>query len=65
MPHLQKTPYDPDRDFAPISLVALVPFALVTHPPFPAANAKEFIAHLARIRTSTRSRLRARAHRRT
>jgi tripartite-type tricarboxylate transporter receptor subunit TctC len=46
MPHLQKTPYDPNRDFAPISLVALVPFALVTHPSFPAANAKEFIAHL-------------------
>ena len=46
MPHLQKTPYDPDRDFAPISLVALVPFALVTHPSFPATNAKEFIAQL-------------------
>src|SRR5207245_2969812 len=29
-----------------ISVVALVPFALVTHPSFPAANAKEFIAHL-------------------
>ena len=27
MPHLQKTPYDANRDFAPISLVALVPFA--------------------------------------
>jgi len=23
-----------------------VPFALVTHPSFPATNAKEFIAHL-------------------
>jgi tripartite-type tricarboxylate transporter receptor subunit TctC len=46
MPHLQKTPYDPERDFAPISLVALVPFALVTHPSFPATNAKEFIAEL-------------------
>src|SRR5882672_2551606 len=44
MPHLQKTPYDPERDFAPISLVALVPFALVTQPSFPAANAKEFVA---------------------
>ncbi len=46
MPHLQKTPYDPAKDFAPVSLVALVPFALVTHPSFPAANAREFIAHL-------------------
>jgi tripartite-type tricarboxylate transporter receptor subunit TctC len=46
MPHLQKTPYDPAKDFAPVSLIALVPFALVTHPSFPASNAKEFIAHL-------------------
>jgi tripartite-type tricarboxylate transporter receptor subunit TctC len=44
MPHLQKTPYDPDKDFAPISLVALVPFALVTQPSFPASNAREFVA---------------------
>jgi tripartite-type tricarboxylate transporter receptor subunit TctC len=46
MPHLQKTPYDPSRDFAPVSLIALVPFALVTHPSFPANNAREFIAVL-------------------
>ena len=46
MPHLQKTPYDSNRDFAPISLIALVPFALVAHASFPANNAKEFIAHL-------------------
>jgi tripartite-type tricarboxylate transporter receptor subunit TctC len=44
MPHLQKTPYDSAKDFAPISVVALVPFALVTHPSFPANNAKEFVA---------------------
>jgi tripartite-type tricarboxylate transporter receptor subunit TctC len=44
MPHLQKTPYDPEKDFAPVSVVALVPFALVTHPSFPANNAKEFVA---------------------
>ena len=44
MPNLQKTPYDPIRDFAPISVVAAVPFALITHPSFPAANAKEFVA---------------------
>jgi tripartite-type tricarboxylate transporter receptor subunit TctC len=46
MPHLQKTPYDPARDFAPISVVALVPFALVAHPSFPANNAREFVAHV-------------------
>ena len=44
MPNLQKTPYDPLKDLAPISLIALTPFALVTHPSFPAANAREFIA---------------------
>jgi tripartite-type tricarboxylate transporter receptor subunit TctC len=44
MPNLQKVPYDPLKDLAPISQVAAVPFALVTHPSFPAANAKEFVA---------------------
>src|SRR6266550_9136573 len=44
MPNLQKTPYEPLNDLAPISLVAMTPFALVTHPAFPASNAKEFIA---------------------
>jgi tripartite-type tricarboxylate transporter receptor subunit TctC len=46
MPHLQKTPYDTSNDINPVSLIALVPFALVTHPSFPANNAKEFIAHM-------------------
>ncbi len=44
MPNLQKTPYESLRDFAPVSLIALAPFALVTHPSFPAANAREFVA---------------------
>jgi len=44
MPHLQKTPYDPGKDFAPVSLIALVPFVLVTHPSFPASDLKGFIA---------------------
>ena len=44
MPNLQKVPYDPLKDLAPISLIASVPFALVTHPSFPASSAKEFIA---------------------
>ena len=44
MPHLQKVPYEPLKDLAPISLVASTPFALVVHPSFPANNAKEFIA---------------------
>jgi tripartite-type tricarboxylate transporter receptor subunit TctC len=44
MPVLQKTPYDPLKDLAPVSLIARVPFALVTHPSFPAADAKAFVA---------------------
>ena len=43
-PNLQKLPYEPLKDFAPISLISAAPFALVTHPNFPAANLKEFIA---------------------
>ena len=46
MPLLQKTPYDPQKDFAPVSLIATVPFALVTHPSFPANNAQEFVAQV-------------------
>lgn len=44
MPHLQKVPYEPLKDLAPISLVASTPFALVVNPSFPANDAKEFIA---------------------
>src|SRR5258706_5980254 len=44
MPNLQKIPYDPLTDLAPVSLTNAVPFALVVHPSFPASNAKEFIA---------------------
>ena len=44
MPNLQKVPYEPLKDLAPISLVAATPFALVVHPSHPASNAKEFIA---------------------
>jgi len=44
MLHLQKVPYEPLKDLAPVSLVAATPFALVVNPSFPAANAREFIA---------------------
>jgi tripartite-type tricarboxylate transporter receptor subunit TctC len=44
MPNLQKTPYDSLKDFAPVSLIALAPFALVTNSSFPAKDAKEFVA---------------------
>ena len=44
-----KLPYDTLRDFAPVSLVALSPYVLVTHPSLPVRNVKELIA-LARKR---------------
>jgi tripartite-type tricarboxylate transporter receptor subunit TctC len=39
-----KMPYDPVRDFAPVSLVTQVPNVLVVHPSVPARNVKELIA---------------------
>jgi tripartite-type tricarboxylate transporter receptor subunit TctC len=39
-----KLSYDPQKDLAPISLVATVPNVLVTHPSVPASTLQEFIA---------------------
>ena len=39
-----KLPYDSVRDFTPVTLVALSPNALVTHPTVPARNVKELVA---------------------
>jgi tripartite-type tricarboxylate transporter receptor subunit TctC len=39
-----KVPFDTLRDFAPITMVASGPFALVVHPSVPAKSLKEFIA---------------------
>jgi tripartite-type tricarboxylate transporter receptor subunit TctC len=39
-----KMPYDPVRDFSPISLVAESPFVLIVHPSLPARSVKELIA---------------------
>jgi tripartite-type tricarboxylate transporter receptor subunit TctC len=43
-PHLQKLPYDPVRDFEPVSLVAALPFVLVAHPSLAAKSVSELIA---------------------
>jgi tripartite-type tricarboxylate transporter receptor subunit TctC len=40
----KKLPYDPDKAFAPISLVAELPLAMMVNPSLPARSAKEFIA---------------------
>ncbi len=39
-----KLPYDPVKDFAPISLVVQAPFLLVVHPSVPARSAKDLVA---------------------
>lgn len=45
-PLLQKVPFDPVRDLAPVANVVLAPFVLVSHPKVPAQNAREFIAYV-------------------
>jgi len=46
---VKKLPYDPVRDFAPISLIAVLPQIIVAHPSLPANTLQELIA-LARKR---------------
>jgi tripartite-type tricarboxylate transporter receptor subunit TctC len=41
----KKLPYDPVKDFAPIGLVAAVPFALIINPTIPAKTLSQFIAY--------------------
>lgn len=41
----RKLSYDPVRDFAPVGLVAGVPFALIVHPAIPAKSLSEFLAY--------------------
>ncbi len=40
----KKLPYDPIRDFAPVSLVGTQPYMLVVHPSVPAKSVKDLIA---------------------
>ena len=39
-----KLPYDVDRDYAPVSLLAIVPAIFVVHESVPAKNLREFVA---------------------
>ncbi len=39
-----KLPYDAARDFAPVSLVTVMPFLLVTHPSLPVKSVKDLVA---------------------
>ncbi len=42
---MAKHPYDVNRDFQPVSLLARVPNLFVVHPDVPAKNLKEFVAY--------------------
>ena len=44
LPHLQKMPYNAERDLAPVSLAVLTPLMLVVHPSLPARSVREFVA---------------------
>jgi tripartite-type tricarboxylate transporter receptor subunit TctC len=41
-----KVPYDPLKDFAPVTLAAVSPNVLTVHPSIPAKDVKELIAHI-------------------
>ena len=44
LPFLEKTPYDPVKDFSPITWVVSLPNVLVVHPSLPVKSVKELIA---------------------
>ncbi len=39
-----RVPYDPEKDFAPISLFASLPFVLMAHPSVPATSVRDVVA---------------------
>jgi len=43
-PLLQKVPFDPVKDLAPVANVVLSPYILATNPKFPAKTPREFVA---------------------
>ena len=47
MPQLTQVPYDPARDFSPLSLAALSGYMLVVHPQFPVTSVRELIEYSA------------------
>ena len=44
-PHLRKLPFDPLKDFAPITLVSKAPIVLVVNASLPAANVAELVSY--------------------
>ncbi|WP_165838719.1 Bug family tripartite tricarboxylate transporter substrate binding protein [Roseicella frigidaeris] len=45
-PLVQRTPYDPEKDFAPVAMIGLSPYVLAVTPKFPAKDAAEFVARV-------------------
>ena len=45
-PLLQKVPFDPEKDLAPVALMGIAPFVLVTAPDFPAKDIRDFVARV-------------------
>jgi len=43
-PHIGKTPFDPFRDFTPVTQIAQLQFLLVVHPSVPAKSVQELVA---------------------
>jgi len=41
----RKLPYDAERDFAPVSMLAAQPYLLVVHPSVPATSVAQLVAH--------------------
>ena len=52
----KKLPYEPTKDFAPIALVAKIPFVLVVNPSLPVHSAAELVKYAKEIPASCRSR---------
>ena len=44
-PLLQKVPFDPVKDLAPVAHLGSAPFLLVSHPSLPSKTAREFVAY--------------------
>ena len=43
-PHIEKVPFDPFRDFTPVTQIAQLQFLLVVHPSVPAKSVQELVA---------------------
>lgn len=43
-PLVQRTPYDPEKDFAPVAQIGISPYVLIVRKDFPAQTAAEFVA---------------------